>query len=261
MQDEPKSLISRLEHLPLNKWAYKKVTDSTNDDALAWAEAGAPDFSLIIADEQLRGRGRADRKWVTHPGSSLAFSLILRPEIIEVPFINRFVALPALALAHILGSTYQVNACLKWPNDVLIGGAKVSGILMESTWQDDHPTAVIIGMGVNVNQGSVPDDGMLNYAATSIEAVLDNPLDRWLLLSNIILNIFSLRKIICRDEFINQWNERLAFKAEWVRISAVDQDHKVKVLGINNYGYLEVEDQFSKQHTIEFGEIFHTYAQ
>ena len=261
MLDDSNGLSSHLNQLPLNKWEFKKFTYSTNDDALAWAEAGAPDFSLVIADKQLRGRGRAERKWVTNPGSSLAFSLILRPETPEIPFINRFVALPALSLACVLKEKYQKTACLKWPNDVLIDGAKVSGILMECTWQNDLPTAIIIGMGINVNQGSVPNKNGFNYPATSIEATIGEPVNRWDLLSSIILNISHLRTKICSPDFISEWNDHLAFKGEWVRLSAIDQNQEVKVLGISDQGYLEIEDHLTKRHTIEFGEILHTYTQ
>ena len=126
-------LEQHLSSLPLGAFRYYETIGSTNNEALAWASQGAPDFSLILADEQTSGRGRMDRKWFTPPYSALAMSLILRPTTIERAHPARTTGLLALSLAESLLKLGLVPQ-IKWPNDVLLTDRKVAGILVESTW-------------------------------------------------------------------------------------------------------------------------------
>ena len=107
---------------------------STNDEALAWAAAGADDLSIVIADEQTQGRGRLNRRWFTPKGSALAFSLILRPA--ASAHLSRTVGLAALSIAE---SCLNLGLAprIKWPNDILLNGRKTAGILVESGWSGE----------------------------------------------------------------------------------------------------------------------------
>ena len=119
-------------------------TGSTNADLAAAATAGAASGAVLVADHQSAGRGRFDRRWEAPPGSSVAVSVLLRPA--EVP-LQRWLWLPLItgvAVAEGLRSAAGVDATVKWPNDVLIEGRKVCGILSERV--DD---AAVIGMGIN----------------------------------------------------------------------------------------------------------------
>src|SRR5512143_1964019 len=98
-QNQIKKSLSKL---ALGEIKYFDSIGSTNDEALAWAAADAPDLSIVIADEQTAGRGRLDRKWFTPKGTALAFSLILRPSEKEKPYLSRTVGLAALAVAESL---------------------------------------------------------------------------------------------------------------------------------------------------------------
>ncbi|MBI3739624.1 MAG: biotin--[acetyl-CoA-carboxylase] ligase, partial [Chloroflexi bacterium] len=149
-----RELQKALSSLPLGGLRYFESIGSTNDEALAWATEGARDLSLVVADEQTAGRGRSGRKWLTPPGSALAFSLILRPTEAERTRPARTTGLSALALSDSL-RTRGLAAQIKWPNDVLISGKKVAGILVESVWTGDALDASILGMGVNVLAASV----------------------------------------------------------------------------------------------------------
>src|SRR5690349_17443375 len=157
-----------LAKLALGEIKYFDSIGSTNDEALAWAAADAPDLSLIIADEQTAGRGRLDRKWFTPRETALAFSLVFRPTEEEKPFLSRVVGLAALAVAQTL-QKLGLAAQIKWPNDVLIAGRKVCGILIESVWSGEDVDCVVIGIGVNVLQGSVPPGESLLFPSTSLE--------------------------------------------------------------------------------------------
>jgi BirA family biotin operon repressor/biotin-[acetyl-CoA-carboxylase] ligase len=116
---------------------HLRVTTSTSDRARAIAEAGAPHGTLVTAREQTAGRGRQGRRWSTPPGGTIAMSLVLR----ELP------ALPPLAAAVAVADAVGPDARIKWPNDVLVGGRKVAGILIEG-----RPPAgwLVLGIGVNV---------------------------------------------------------------------------------------------------------------
>ena len=120
-------------------------TGSTNADLLESARAGAPEGTVLIAEEQTVGRGRIGREWVSPPGAALLFSVLLRPTAVPA---NRRGWLPLLtgtAVASALDRTAGVDARLKWPNDVLLHGKKVAGILTEQAGD-----AIVAGIGINV---------------------------------------------------------------------------------------------------------------
>jgi len=125
-------------------------TASTNRDALAWADEGAPEGALVVADRQTAGRGRLGRAWHGEPGESLLMSLVLRPPVAaaQAPLLT-FVA--AAALAEALGRWIDPALIeIKWPNDLLVEGRKVAGILLEARTEGARAGCVVVGLGVNV---------------------------------------------------------------------------------------------------------------
>lgn len=147
---------------------------STNDHAVALARAGAPEGSLIVAETQAAGKGRKGRGWFSVPGASICSSLVLRPgrPIEEWPLLGLASGTALVrALVRIqkqAGVTHAPAPELKWPNDVLLGGKKVAGILLESTAGEGGNRALVIGVGVNVRVGSLPPG--LADCATTIES-------------------------------------------------------------------------------------------
>ena len=216
MPQTPPELTSKLSSVGLPEWRYYPVTTSTNDLALVWAGEGAVDFSLVIADAQTAGRGRENRQWVTQPGAALAFSLILRPTGEELSCLPRFTALAALSLLAVMDE-YDLQGCLKWPNDVLLSRKKVAGILVEADWQEDRLTALVVGMGVNITPAAIPPAEKLRYPATSIETEIGRKIDRWAILASILHTLQHYRDRLPTSAFIHLWNERLAFKNEIIR--------------------------------------------
>jgi BirA family transcriptional regulator, biotin operon repressor / biotin---[acetyl-CoA-carboxylase] ligase len=194
---------------------------STNDLALEWAQAGAPDWALVVADAQTAGRGRGDRRWVTEPGGALAFSLVLRPTPAEAGCFPRFTALAALGLVNAL-SGLGLAAQIKWPNDVLLAGRKVAGVLVEADWQAARVEAAVIGLGVNVSPGSVPPVHTLRYPATAVEL-------SWVALwtagrcwQTLVRRCGITAAILAQDALIDAWNAHLALRGEWVRFQVDD---------------------------------------
>lgn len=205
-----------LSGLPIPAIQAHEATGSTNADALRWAEDGAPDGALVTAETQTAGRGRLDREWITRAGSALAFSLVLRPRPAEVGQVGLFSPLGALAVAWALESL-GLQPQIKWPNDVLVDGKKVCGILLESHWLGDQLSALVMGIGVNALRGSVPQNGLL-FPAASVEEVLGHAVDRAVLLRGILSALFAWRERIGSDQFFQAWDERLAYRNQWVQI-------------------------------------------
>jgi BirA family transcriptional regulator, biotin operon repressor / biotin---[acetyl-CoA-carboxylase] ligase len=158
---------------------YRRVydsIDSTNLDALRWAaEEGAAEGSLVVSDVQTAGRGRWGRSWVAAPGSALLFSVVLRPRVpIDAGLLT---AAAGLAVADGIQRASGLPTTLKWPNDVLVEGRKVAGILVEArtggSAGDATGNAVVVGAGINLHwrRDEIPAD--LGESATSIAAEVE----------------------------------------------------------------------------------------
>jgi len=251
-QNELEKLLSKL---PLGDIKYFDSIGSTNDEALAWAANDAKDLSLVISDEQTAGRGRLDRKWFTPPGTALAFSLILRPTADEKPHLSRTVGWAALAVADTL-RTRHLTPQIKWPNDVLLLGHKVSGILVESVWSGEEIDCVVIGIGINVLKGSVPPTDMLQFPATSLEDELGYPPERAEILFDILSNLINLRPQLNTEEFLSRWNESLAFLGEQVQVE-VGSGLPItgQLLGLESDGSLRLRDGHDKTVAVRFGDV------
>jgi BirA family transcriptional regulator, biotin operon repressor / biotin---[acetyl-CoA-carboxylase] ligase len=135
-------------------------TGSTNEDLLAAARAGAPPGSVLVAEEQTRGRGRLDRVWQSEPGAALTFSVLLRPAGVPAGSRGWLPLLAGVAVAAGLRAQAGLGVSLKWPNDVLVGQAKLAGILAEQAG-----TAIVVGIGLNVGQRR---DELPSEQATSV---------------------------------------------------------------------------------------------
>jgi len=248
------TLQKLLSGLPLGGLRYFESIRSTNDEALAWALQGAVDFSLVVADEQTAGRGRAGRKWVTPKGAALAFSLILRPSVAESAAPGLVTGLGAVALVDALRSL-GLTAQIKWPNDVLVNGNKVAGILAETSWAGEKPDAIILGIGINVFSAAVPPSAELTFPATSIESELQQSPGRFAFLSRTIQLIAFWRARLTSGELLEAWSQSLAYKGLQVRAwKGVEPALSGIADGIEADGSLRlrVDDKFV---TVHFGEI------
>ena len=245
----------RLSPLPLGEIRYFDTIGSTNDEALTWASKGAPDLSLIIANEQTSGRGRMDRKWYTPPHSALAMSLILRPTPTERAHPSRMTGLLALSLTESL-LELGLDPQIKWPNDVLISGRKVAGILVESSWTGDTLDALISGMGVNVLNTSIPSADQLLFPATSIETELGHPVERAELLKSILTSMLDWSPNLETDAFLKAWEGNLAFHSQQVQVEERSGEQIIgELLGLEPDGSLRIRDEHGKSVTVHFGEV------
>lgn len=254
------ALKKLLAGLPLGSIRYFDSTGSTNDDAARWAEAGAPHLSLVIADEQTAGRGRQGRSWYTPPGNALAFSLILKgveqEGTLHSEAIPRLTALGTLAVCAALQQEYSLNPQIKWPNDVLLDGRKVAGVLAEASWQGERLAAVILGIGINIAIQSVPPQEALLFPATCVEAALGVPVERWALLRTVLAALVEWLPRLASMDFLQTWERQLAFRGEWVRVTfGQGSALEGQLLGLDTAGALRLRLPSGEQTAIQFGEL------
>ncbi len=251
-----RALRRTLSDLPLGGVRYDEQTGSTNDAALAWAAEGVPDLTLVVADEQTAGRGRGGRSWITPFGTALAFSLVLHPRPVERDIIPLYSALGALAVASALGEKYGLMPEIKWPNDVLVHGRKLCGILAETVWLGERAESVVLGIGLNVRPEAVPAAEALDFPATSLEEVTGLSVDRLSLLHDILAALLTWRPRLGTEEFIQAWEGRLAFRGKQVQVWAKDQPLRAgQVEGLDRKGGLRLRSPQGKLFTVHFGEI------
>lgn len=248
-------LDQRLSDLPLGNVHFFNSIGSTNDEAIKWAAKGVADLSLIVADEQTAGRGRLDRPWFTPPATALAFSLILRPRAEEMPHLSRIVGLAALALIDAIGHL-KLAPQIKWPNDILLNGRKVAGVLIELTWAGEDVNYVVIGVGINVAKGSSPSTDVLRFPAISLEHLLGEVPDRISLLHDFLASFIGMRQQIHTSSFMAAWEKSLAYYGKEVRADmGGGQVVLGKVVGLETDGSLKIRDEQGKTVTVRFGDV------
>jgi len=174
--------------VPGRLWSRLDVvqqTGSTNDDLLTAARAGAAEGTVLVAEHQTRGRGRQGRQWESRTGSALIFSVLLRPAGVPPADRGWLPLLTGVAVARALREVAGVDAGLKWPNDVLAGGAKLAGILAEQGGE-----AIVVGVGLNVaaTRDELPPPGPGALPPTSL-AVLGGRTGRETLLAAILAEL------------------------------------------------------------------------
>ena len=146
---------------------YFRTIDSTNTCALEMAARGAPEGTVVIADEQTRGKGRLGRKWRSPPGKGIYLSIVLRPRI-KVEFLAHFSIISALAVAETVEGLSPSPPDIKWPNDILLHHRKVAGVLVELGTENDLVSYLIVGIGLNLLQKEDDFPSELRGKATSI---------------------------------------------------------------------------------------------
>jgi BirA family biotin operon repressor/biotin-[acetyl-CoA-carboxylase] ligase len=253
---DEKTLKAALHDLPLGGSRFYPQVGSTNDVALAWATNGAPDLSLVIADEQTSGRGRSGRTWHSSAGSSLTFSLILHPDKSEAESASLFVGLGALALVETLDKSFGLQAEIKWPNDILLQDRKLAGILVESVWLGDALESIVMGIGVNVLSASVPPAGKIDFPAISLEEMLPHPPDRLNLLHGFLTSLLEWRPRLGEAAFVQAWEERLAYRGKQVQVwSGAETSQVGTLLGLASDGSLRLLLPQGRSLQVNFGDV------
>lgn len=207
------------------------------DEILAFAREGAPEGMVVVADHQTAAHGRADRKWITRPGAAVLCSILLRPDR-QTSDLSPLSMLTALAVAETISDAIGKDACVKWPNDVQIGGLKCCGILLRS-----HMLAgiqrpiVILGIGINVNMR----ERDLLPGATSLAMEFGREIDRDVLLAQLMTNLGTIYHRFLAGDLADDWaraTARLAYVNEPVTIQDGDRVLSGTIRGLGIGGEL-----------------------
>jgi BirA family biotin operon repressor/biotin-[acetyl-CoA-carboxylase] ligase len=231
---------------------YFESVGSTNDVALALAETGAPEGTTVIAGMQTAGRGRRGRGWFSPPGAGLYVSLVLRPPN-EVQSTTTLMA--GVALAEGVRASTGLAAAIKWPNDLLVDGRKLAGILAEGPGSGAS-AVVILGFGINMTRAAYPSS--IAARATSIEHELGRVPDRGVVLAESLasLSAWYARLVDGRfDAILSRWRE-LSPSSRGAAVEWLTPSGPVRgtTAGIDDRGALLV-DVGSRRETIVGGEV------
>jgi BirA family biotin operon repressor/biotin-[acetyl-CoA-carboxylase] ligase len=195
---------------------------STNDIAKREAKRGAREGTVILAEEQTAGRGRLKRAWLS-PQGSIALSVILHPTPAQLPAL---IMVASLAVAHCIEKVADLKTQIKWPNDVLIKGKKVCGILVESDVRGSSVDYAVIGIGLNVNLKTTdfPD---IAATATSLSQELGKELSLPEIIGCLLVEVENLYLALPEgDGVFKEWRSRLVTLGQEVEVSSGKTVHK-----------------------------------
>lgn len=235
---------------------YFDTTDSTNTVARHLAAEGAVEGTLVIAEAQTKGRGRLGRTWASPPARNLYLSIVLRPKI-AVAEAAQLTLVAGLATVEAV-SEWVPHAAIKWPNDVVIDGRKVAGILTEMEADDDRVRFVIPGIGVNLNAAPADFPDELRDKATALCAATGQHIDR---------TAFAERLLSCLEKryvsFLDTgfaalrplWEARSCLTGKAVQIDGAGQRSAGVVAGIGNDGSLILRDAGGAETRVVAGDV------
>jgi BirA family biotin operon repressor/biotin-[acetyl-CoA-carboxylase] ligase len=259
-------------HLPLNinairqrlaaqrlgtEFHYFAEIGSTNTYARLLAEQGARDGELVLADSQTDGRGRLGRHWVSPPNVNLYISFVLRPKLppARAPQIT---LMAAVALAETLKFYLPVPPSIKWPNDIMVKGKKLAGILTEVNCGPDSVEFVILGIGVNVNYSVdlMPEE--IRQRATSVLVECQHDVSREDLLWRLIQDLDRCYGEIEENGFAllaPRWETYFGWRGQRVRVELLDQVVFGIAKGIDHDGALLFEDDYGTLQRVIAGDV------
>ena len=236
--------------------AFESV-DSTNDVAGSLARDGAPDGTIVVAEEQTGGRGRLGRRWHSPRGLGLWFSLVLRPDV-EARQSACLSLVAAASVASALKAGCGVKASVRWPNDVVCGSKKICGILTESEFVGGKLDFVVIGVGLNVHQqvSDFPRD--LRTSATSVAIECGRPVRRARLLADVIAAIRDRYATFASEGFGPARKELLSLSSligKFTRVATGTGDIDGTAVDIDESGALVLRTESGHLRTIIAGDI------
>lgn len=229
-------------------------TVSTMDIAREMARNGCPDSTVVVADRQAKGRGRLNREWHSSDGG-LYFTMVLRPELPPV-FSFRINFAASHVLATTLRQMFAVNARVKWPNDILVDGRKLSGMLSEMEAEGERVSFINIGIGLNVNN----DPAVEGSLAVSLQELLGRKTSRREILTR-FLDAFDERRKKPLDSIIDEWKQDTITLGQRVKIVTVRHEFEGRAVDVDSTGALVLQLDDGSMESVIYGDCFHTAPQ
>ena len=250
-----------LESRMRTRWAGRPVIyydelASTNLQAKLDAEKGAAEGTLIVADMQTAGRGRRGKGWSSPAGTNVYFTLILKPDY-DTDLTSMVTLVMGLAVAEGIRSTCGVRAQIKWPNDIVVDGRKICGILAEMSVEREFVHYVVIGVGINVGKQEFPPE--IAQTATSLWQECGRRVSRSQLIENVMKAFEERYETFCRDGnlagLLDDYNRLLINSGREVRVLDPKGEFRGISRGINAKGELLVEREDGETTAVYAGEV------
>jgi BirA family biotin operon repressor/biotin-[acetyl-CoA-carboxylase] ligase len=237
--------------------SYLPRTPSTNDVAKELAAQGAPEGTVVVADEQTAGRGRLGRRWLAPPGTCLLCSILFRPNLLPTQT-HQLTMLCALAAADAIKEIANLHVWLKWPNDLIVksqGWKKLAGVLTETGFTGKRLDYAIVGIGINVNvkPGALPT---LDPNATSILAETSLAIDRSALLTGFLAHVERRYEALHTGESPHQeWVSRLATLGQQVKATTPEETYVGVAESVDKDGALLLRTPDGTLHRFTVGDV------
>lgn len=252
---------AEIDSLVDTKWAGKNViyydeTDSTNNRAKEAGNNKEPHGTLFVADMQMAGKGRRGRVWKSPSGSSIYMTILLYPDIppVKAP---QLTLIMAIAVAEGIREVTGLETKIKWPNDIVVNGKKICGILTEMSTEIDYINHVVIGIGINVNMESFPED--IAKTATSLRIEAGKEFRRFELIAAIMEHFEKAYEAVCEsgslEPIMEDYNRLLVNCGRRVRVLEPEHEYDALALGIDKTGELQVECEDGSRKSVFAGEV------
>jgi BirA family biotin operon repressor/biotin-[acetyl-CoA-carboxylase] ligase len=230
---------------------YYPEVSSTMDTAKDLARKNCPDFTVVVAGRQTRGRGRLKRQWLSDDGG-LYFTMVLRPDI-PVLMSSRVNFLASLTLARVLRELFQIDAAVKWPNDILVDDHKISGMLSELEAETDRVLFISIGMGINVNN----DPSEVEPGASSLKKIIGREISKKMLLTRFLAEFEGHTKRADFENVISEWKRYTVTLNRRVKIVTHKEVSEGLAVDVEQDGALVLELADGTRKKIVYGDCFH----
>lgn len=230
---------------------FFEETTSTMDVARKLAEADCPHMTVVVANRQSAGRGRLSRNWYSVDGG-LYFTLVLRPNL-PVLSVYRVLFAASVSLARTIYELCDVKASVKWPNDILVGDKKLSGMLSELCVQDNMVQYLNLGIGVNVNN----DPTIVEPNSVSIKGIIKKEFSRRILLAGFLDSLESVLPTVDKDDVIGEWKQYASTLGRPVSIQTTKTTLRGVAIDVDSQGALIVELPDGTCQRVSHGDCFH----
>ena len=251
---------AELESLKNTQWAGCEIycfdsIDSTNTKAKELAEAGHPSGTLVVADQQTLGRGRRGRSWESPAGTGIFMTLMLKPDI-NPNNASMLTLVAAMATARAITEVTGEAAQIKWPNDIVMNGKKVVGILTEMSAQFDYINHIVVGIGINVHNEEFPEE--IAKTASSLLLECGHRIHRASLIEAFLEEFERLYAVYLETEDMSglqkEYDSLLVNRGRQVRVLDPKEPFEGKAMGITKKGELIV-DTWESRKLVSSGEV------
>ena len=230
---------------------YFEQVSSTMDIARDRARKGCAAFTVIVAGRQTKGRGRLDRTWISTNGG-LYFTVVVRPPM--PPALSARVNFAAsLTLVQLLRDMFEIHATVKWPNDILVDGRKLSGMLSEMEAEADRVAFINIGIGLNVNNDPTADEP----AAVSLATLMGRQVSKKAILSRYISDFEELMRQTPLDTVISRWKGYTSTLNRTVRVVTFNETTQGTAVDVDDDGALLIQLADGSIRRVVYGDCFH----